>query len=199
MSLPVYTEPAPNPSATRINTTQTTLRAIPEQRLSAMLTQSPKFIAKAQRYAPPSAPEAPRFDRVSLFAVSPMSWDIDEDEESIDAPLPRDISRADAFAAHMTRQVIEVLLGHRPARQLQTWLAPGVYEALTRRASLGQKLCGAPTKAPLPRVIRADVCRPRSRAAEVSPVAHDGVRIRAVALRLEVRRNHWHVTALEIA
>lgn len=164
---------------------------------------NPQSPSTRSAYSPPARPrpisEVPTFDRVSLHAVSPLSWDSDEDEESIDDPLPRNITPADRFAAHITRQVIEALLGHRPVRQLQSWLAPGVYQSLSRRAGLGQQLCGTPAKTHLPRIIRADVYRPRSRAAEVSLVAHDGTRVRAVALRLELRRGHWHVTALEIA
>ena len=164
---------------------------------------NPQSPSTRSAYSPPARPrpisEVPTFDRVSLHAVSPLTWDSDEDEESIDDPLPQNITPADRFAAHITRQVIEALLGHRPVRQLQSWLAPGVYQSLSRRAGLGQQLCGTPAKTHLPRIIRADVYRPRSRAAEVSLVAHDGTRVRAVALRLELRRGHWHVTALEIA
>lgn len=40
----------------------------------------------------------------------------------------------DRFAAAVVGQAIEVLMGHRPVRQLQTWLHPDVYDALARRA-----------------------------------------------------------------
>ncbi|WP_311590749.1 Rv3235 family protein [Trueperella bernardiae] len=104
----------------------------------------------------------------------------------------------DRFAARVVGQSIEVLMGHRPARQLQTWMHPDVYEALTRRAGLAQRVLGRAEKCMPPRIKRVRVCEPRDEVAEVSLVVFDGKRTRAAAARLEVRRGRWHVTALEI-
>ena len=52
---------------------------------------------------------------------------------------------------------------------------------------------------PRPPVIRRTrACRVDSHVLEASMVADDGVRVRAVALRLEGHRGAWRVTALEI-
>ncbi|AHU90232.1 Rv3235 family protein [Trueperella pyogenes] len=104
----------------------------------------------------------------------------------------------DRFAAAVVGQAIEVLMGHRPVRQLQTWLHPDVYDALARRAGLAQRVHGKAEKCRSPRVRRVRVCSPRAGIAEASLVVFDGKRIRAAAVRLEVRRGRWHVTALEI-
>ena len=45
---------------------------------------------------------------------------------------------------------------------------------------------------------RARACRVDAHVLEASLVADDGVRVRAVALRLEAHRGAWRVTALEI-
>ncbi|MFP7707446.1 Rv3235 family protein [Trueperella sp. LYQ141] len=102
------------------------------------------------------------------------------------------------FAAALVTQAIEVLLGHRPPRHLQSWLHPEVYDALVRRAGLALRIAGRAAPRQSPRIRRIVVCEPRPRVAEVSLVVFDGLRIRAAAVRLEIRRERWHVTALEI-
>lgn len=140
------------------------------------------------------------FDRVALNATRTERFnDVDDWHTGPDQPLPDGIAAPDRFAAALTAQAVEVLLGHRPARQLQTWMSPGVFESLTRRAGLGLRIMGRAPATKRPRVRRATVCQPRRRIAEVSLVLHDGLRIRAAAVRLEIRHQHWYVTALEIA
>lgn len=140
------------------------------------------------------------FDRVSLNARRTERFNDTEDWlTGPDQPLPAGLISPDRFAAALTAQAVEVLLGHRPVRQLHNWLSPGVYQALARRAGLGLRIMGTAPATKRPRVQRAMVCQPRRRIAEVTLVIHDGFRIRAAALRLEIRHDHWYVTALEIA
>lgn len=49
-----------------------------------------------------------------------------------------------------------------------------------------------------PRVQRIRICRLSARVAEVTVTAHDGVRLRAAALRLEAPRQRWLCTVLEL-
>ncbi|WP_448631689.1 Rv3235 family protein [Cellulomonas soli] len=49
-----------------------------------------------------------------------------------------------------------------------------------------------------PLVRRVRVCAVDPHAAEATVIAHDGQRVRAVALRLETHRGAWRVTALEV-
>ncbi|MBM7825879.1 hypothetical protein JOD55_001706 [Arcanobacterium pluranimalium] len=117
---------------------------------------------------------------------------------SVVEPIPDNLPSAGNFAASILLQVIEILLGHRPARQLQTWLTPAIFDSLARRAELGNKIQGKPTKTLSPRILKTHTCQINAHIAEVSAVIHDGRKTRAAALRLEVRRQKWHVTALEI-
>lgn len=136
-----------------------------------------------------------RFDRTSFSSPKidrPMFNVVDDDEEKHPLPPP------DRFAAAVVGQAIEVLLGHRPVRQLQTWVHPLVYDALARRAGLGQRIRGKAEKCMAPRIKKIIVCEPRPGVAEASIVVFDGIKVRAAAVRLEVRRSRWHVTALEI-
>lgn len=113
-------------------------------------------------------------------------------------PPPEAAGKPELFAAAIVGRAIEVLLGTRPPRQLQTWMTPPVFQALVRRASLGQRVAGKSPARHCPRVLRARVCHPSPRVAEVALLVNDGVRTRAAAVRLEIRRDHWHVIALDI-
>ncbi|MDO5025452.1 MAG: Rv3235 family protein [Trueperella sp.] len=114
------------------------------------------------------------------------------------APPPEVAGKPEVFAAALVGRAIEVLLGTRPARQLQTWMTPPVFQALVRRASLGERVAGKSPARHCPRVLRARVCYPSPRVAEVALLVNDGVRTRAAAVRLEIRRERWHVIALDI-
>ncbi len=143
---------------------------------------------------PADAPQ--RFDRTAFTSPKidrPMFNAVSEDGNDA-----RRLPPPDKFAAAVVGQSIEVLLGHRPVRQLQTWMHPAVYDALARRAGLGQRIHGKAEKCMAPRIKRVIVCEPREGVAEISLVVFDGTKIRGAAVRLEVRRSRWHVTALEI-
>ena len=143
----------------------------------------------------PTAPQ--KFDRVSVAVPSSRIQDADHLRQ-LDQPPPSDIMPAEQFAAHIVRHIVEVLLGHRPARQIQTWMTPKVFNTLLRRASLSRQIYGRAERCKTPQIRRTIVCYPRPRVAEVSLVVFDGRRIRAAATRLEIRHDRWHVTALEI-
>ncbi|MFC5369732.1 Rv3235 family protein [Arcanobacterium bovis] len=112
--------------------------------------------------------------------------------------VPDNLPAADNFAGAILLQVIEILLGHRPARQLQTWLTPSIFDSLARRAELGAKIQGKCGKTLPPRIRKIHTCQISPNIVEISAVIFDGRKTRAAALRLEVRRQKWHVTALEI-
>ncbi|MGN8245996.1 Rv3235 family protein [Cellulomonas soli] len=110
-------------------------------------------------------------------------------------PVPTaDLRHTSGAVAHA---VLEVLAGTRPLAQLARWVTPGVYEALRTRTELTVRVLGAGTgRRPLVRRVR--VCPVDPHAAEATVVAHDGHRVRAVALRFETHRGAWRVTALEV-
>lgn len=147
---------------------------------------------------PITSPTKP-FDRVALAATrSEIDVTEDDDRYALDRPLPQGFVAAEKFASLIVRQAVEVLLGHRPARQLQTWMTSCVFNALVRRVGLAHRVAGKAERCLTPQVRRVHVCHPRTRVAEVTLVIFDGRRIRAAATRLEVRHGRWHVTALEI-
>lgn len=132
--------------------------------------------------------------RIEALRASDRSTVVEASDEPR-GPVPsgdlHDTSRALAHA------VLEVLAGTRPIAQLARWVTPGVYEALRHRTSLTVRVLGADSsRRPLVRRVR--VCPVDPHVAEATVVAHDGRRVRAVALRLETHRGAWRVTALEV-
>lgn len=151
--------------------------------------------------ASPATLASSTYDRISLHAVSnskSLTAAFFDEEAPPLIPAKKPQPNARKFAAQITIQAIEILQGKRPLRQLQTWLNPQVYQALARRASLGMRIFGKAERCPLPRLRRVRACYPRPGIAEVCVIVHDGIKMRAAALRLEARRKNWQVTALEI-
>ncbi|MBO3101356.1 Rv3235 family protein [Cellulomonas fengjieae] len=144
---------------------------------------------------PAHAAPATAADRIAVLRASDRSVVTDADD---DAPRtlpegdPAVVARAVALAA------LEVLSGRRSVAQLARWLTPGVYEPLQVRAGLTQRVVGTPAGTRPPVVRRSRACRVEAHVVEATVVADDGVRVRAVALRLEGHRGAWRVTALEI-
>jgi hypothetical protein len=111
---------------------------------------------------------------------------------------------------------VEVLSGRRPLVQLTRWVTPQVLELLGNavqrqegtvspsrrqvRAGAGQTARGevAPARRGRATVRRVHLSRVNAGAAEASVVLHDGERVRAAAVRLEVHRGHWRATVLQI-
>lgn len=108
-------------------------------------------------------------------------------------PLPAPEESAGAVA----RTAMEVLLGVRPAGQLNRWLSGPVYVALARRAGLAVRVLGS-SRARCVQVHRVSVWQVDENAVEAAVTLHDGIRARAAALRLEVFHGRWLTTALEI-
>jgi hypothetical protein len=99
------------------------------------------------------------------------------------------------LARSLAGAFVEVVRGVRPVGQLARWLGLGVLHELRERVALG---ASAPAVAVRPAAVRRiTVCQLPS-AIEVSAAVDDGVRVRAVAFRLEAHRGSWLVTALEI-
>ncbi|MGV9184053.1 Rv3235 family protein [Arcanobacterium canis] len=113
-------------------------------------------------------------------------------------PLPENFPAPKIAVAQMIGQCVEVLLGHRPIRQVQNWMTPEVFHSLSRHAGLMKRAGATPTRCLPPRVRRIVLTQPQPRTAECSVALFDGMRIRAASARIEVRRGHWHLVDLEI-
>lgn len=140
--------------------------------------------------APDSFPGGPsaRSDRVSA-----------EDQE-----LSRRIS---GIARSVAQGALEVLGGSRPLQQMARWLDQENYERLQLRTNLVRCVgiaqaspAGLPAASAHRHIVvrSARVCPVGPGVFEASVVAFDQKRVRAVALRIELRRGAWRVTALEI-
>lgn len=93
---------------------------------------------------------------------------------------------------------VESLVGKRSVAQLARWLTPGVYDALHARATASARVLGPRTGGRTVVVRNVRTCRVGERVVEASAVVDDGLRVRALAMRLEAHRRSWRVTALEI-
>ena len=133
--------------------------------------------------------------RIAVLRASDRSLVMEADDDAhrpVPDGDPSTVARAVALAS------LEVLAGRRSVAQLARWLTPGVYGSLQVRAGLTQRVLGTSGGTRPPVVRRTRACRVDAHVLEASLVADDGVRVRAVALRLEEHRGAWRVTALEI-
>ncbi len=99
------------------------------------------------------------------------------------------------LACTVAKEAIEVALGGNGIDRLVRWISPEVRTSLLRQHSLARR---AGVAAGPIRIVRARVCRVGHSAAEVSVVAMDGTRPRAVAMRFEEVAGKWLATVIEI-
>lgn len=142
-----------------------------------------------------------RWDRIafsgSARADADRHDDEPEDRESRTCPAT-DLPDAGSWSATLVRACVEALGGQRPVAQLTRWLDGDIWSALNRRALLGVQVLGRPVRPAPVRILRVHPCRISAEVWECSVVLHDGHRVRAAALRLELLRSRWRATALTI-
>ena len=105
-----------------------------------------------------------------------------------------------AWSARLAQAISEVLAGDRPISQLVRFADDAVFMELNRRVRLlGLNSTAGTRGAKEKSVVRSvRVFMPEPFIAEVAAHVRHGSRSRAVAFRLEVRRNRWVCTALEL-
>lgn len=122
-------------------------------------------------------------------------------------PAPETAGRPEAGAVlrersgHLMQALVEALSGERPVRQMASWMAPSVYDQLVRRLSACAKATGRMPAGRRARVVSVHVIMVDPDTAELAARFVHGQRSRAIAVRLEARRNHrgismWQCTAL---
>lgn len=103
-----------------------------------------------------------------------------------------------AWAARFLQAVVEVVSSDRPLTQLVRWTDQAVYAEIAERkqrvAAARQSLAGRAGRA---HVATVHVCYPTHDSAEVAARVSMGGRSRAIAARLELRRDRWLCTAIE--
>ena len=82
--------------------------------------------------------------------------------------------------------------------QLRHWFTADVYGVLQRRAALAMRTQGKRDIRLKTRFKNIHISYIRPRIAEITAIVHDGLRLRAIALRMEFSRSTWKVTALDI-
>lgn len=110
---------------------------------------------------------------------------------------PPGLPAVDPWARRLGQAVVETLTGERAADQLVPWTTERVHQAISRRAAGPFRWRPLQPGRIRPRVRSVRVSRPSLPVAEVTVIAHDGSRPRALALRLEIRGNRWLCTAVE--
>ena len=173
-----------------------TLLSPPPQNAPAAPTTRARRVRSPRPAALPRPAPRQSWDPLTVDAegAAPEDYDLPPVRRVHPPPL-EDLSEV---ASVLTKAVAEVLLGTRPAQQVQTWLVEDVWHVVRRRASLGRR---SPQGASLPstvQVMRVHPCQVDERTCEVSVVFHDGRRVRAAALRLTLHRQRWRAAAIRI-
>jgi|UPI0004ADA46C hypothetical protein len=155
----------------------------------------------------------------ALATVVPFGIDEDDPRHAVQVPLPfpavspvlpapvergpRAAQPLRERASRFVQAVVEVLAGERPARQLAAWLSPEVYRALQQRLTVAAS--ARPSRArSSARVVSVHVAMVDDHVAEIAGRMVQRGRSRAIAVRLELVRDHrdqesWRCTALEWA
>ena len=140
------------------------------------------WLVPAQPELPFDEPAPRRFERpVDFFDPQPTS--------RLQLPEP------EPWAARFVQAVLEMLVGRRPAGQLQEWTSPPVFAGLTLAA--GRRRWAAPGLPP-PMVRSIRVGEPADGVAEVCAVIQRGRRYLAAAARLEGLDGRWQCVALRL-
>jgi hypothetical protein len=110
------------------------------------------------------------------------------------------VPEAGAWASRLVQAVSEVLAGDRPISQLVRFTDDAVFSELNRRVRMLGLTTTATSRGAKERsaVRSVRVSAPTEHVAEVAAHVRHGERSRAIALRMEIRRNRWVCTALEL-
>jgi hypothetical protein len=112
--------------------------------------------------------------------------------------------RFEQHAARIGAAIVEIVGGDRPVSQVLRWTTPEVYQDLSRRTHLVARAVGTrpgsgTVQSVRPQLVGSHTSFVSERCAEVSLHVRYGERSRAVAVRFELIRDRWQVSALEFA
>jgi hypothetical protein len=103
----------------------------------------------------------------------------------------------EVWAARFLQAVVEVLASDRPLTQLIRWTDPAVYAEIARRRQLLATRAARTSRSGRAHVATVHICHPTVETAEVSARVTTGRRSRAIAARLDLRRERWLCTAIQ--
>ncbi len=116
----------------------------------------------------------------------------------VPAPIERDALAGTTVlrqkAGHFMQALVEVLAGERPPRQLAAWMSTDVYGQLTSRLTARSRAGQRTMAQPRARVVSLHVAMVDAEHAEIAARFVQRGRSRAIAVRLELRRNHRQIT-----
>jgi hypothetical protein len=151
----------------------------------------------------PAPAREPGFDDevAHLGAIGPLDRPLpfaDEQRPAAPAPpLPRALPDPVAWARRLLIGIIETAGGRRPLQQLAAMLSPSVAAGLSADfESAARRNERHWTHAAAVRSVHAS--EPADGVAELNATVLAGRRVRAVALRLEVREGRWRCTRLQL-
>lgn len=139
---------------------------------------------------------------MSAAAVEPLgAIEVGVARPTAPAPLPyqrkrRVLGDPTPLACTIAKTALEVLSGGRGLDAIVRWVTPRIRESLATQAGLARRAGRRPYRAVSIRRVR--VCRVSDKVAEVSVVAFDGERGRAVALKFEDVGGRWQATVLGV-
>ncbi|WP_328997277.1 Rv3235 family protein [Kribbella sp. NBC_00709] len=181
----------------------------PTEALMAVTKLSPAAapVGSATKPALTAVPDAVPADAVQAGAEQ-ASGQPDGAQPPQDRHAGRAIGRAEgpqvpearAWGGRLAQAVSEVLAGDRPISQLVRFTDDTVFTELNRKVRLLGLNTTAVTRGAKEKsaVQSVRVFMPEPFIAEVAAHVRRGGRSRAIALRMEIRRNRWVCTALEI-
>jgi hypothetical protein len=116
----------------------------------------------------------------------------------VPAPIERDALAGTTVlrqkAGPFMQALVEVLAGERPPRQLAAWMSTDVHGQLTQRLTVRSRAGRRPTTQHRARVVSLHVAMVDEENAEIAARFVQRGRSRAIAVRLELRRNHRQVS-----
>ncbi len=114
-------------------------------------------------------------------------------------PAPPD-DALHARARRFLQAVVEMVAADRPVTQLLRWATAEVYTEVCRRADAALATTDSThrSRTGRPKVVSVHVSRPGDGVAEVAGHVRHAGRSRALAARLEHRRDRWVCTALQL-
>ena len=116
-------------------------------------------------------------------------------------PPPPTAERVDPkqWGSRIALAAFEVMLGRRPAAQLARYIDQRAAMSLSGHAQqyVFQRKRAKPVGQGTPQISSVHIQQPHQDAAELTVVVHDGMRFRAVGMRLSARDTTWICTAFE--
>ncbi len=134
----------------------------------------------------------------SLSPASQLTY-LSDEPRTLNEPLPADFPKPEPFACFVAQAGLEVLIGQRPAHQLQPWFARSLYFAFMRRTSHMLTSTHTPSTPQHFKVQRVRCVKLLERVLEATVLVRCAQKLHAVALRIEVQHGKWRVTAFESA